>query len=99
MMRRASILTATLALAACTGEVLTNVMPGTPVTVNGNVFTVNDSPRGLTIQNFETGRTPPAVLMANAGLAAEQVTGCPIDTLIKDGMTNTYYATVTCPAS
>ncbi|MBT8412274.1 MAG: hypothetical protein KJP02_10820 [Octadecabacter sp.] len=97
-MRRAAILTTPLALAACTGEALTNVMPGEAVTVNGNAFTVNDGQRGLTIQNFETGRTPPAVLMANAGLAAEQVTGCPINTIIKDGMTNTYYATVTCPS-
>ena len=72
-------------------------MPGEAVTVNGNAFTVNRTAQGVTIQNFETGRTNPAVLIVNAGLAAEQVTGCAVSNIVKDGITNTYYATLDCP--
>lgn len=84
-------------LSACTGEAMTNVMPGEAITVNGNAFTVRETAQGATVQNFETGRTSPAVLIANAGLAAERVTGCGVDTIIKDGITNTYYTTLDCP--
>lgn len=74
-------------------------MPGTAVNVNGLSFTVQNGPRGIIVQNFETGRTSPALIMQSAGLAAEQVTGCPLNTIVKDGITNTYYVTVSCPAS
>lgn len=84
-------------MAGCSGGVLTNVMPGESVTVNGNAFTVRETVEGVTIQNFETGRTNPAVLIVNAGLAAERVTGCTVTNIVKDGITNTYYATTTCP--
>jgi len=87
-----------VALSACSGEMMANVMPGEVVNVGGNTFTVNDTPRGVTIQNFETGRTNPNVLMANAGLAAEQVTGCTVTAITKDGITNTYYASTDCSA-
>ncbi len=97
-MRRTILLLAPLALFACSGEMAANLMPGTPVEVNGHNYTVQDTARGVTVQNFETGRTSPAVLMANAQIAAERVTGCAVDTIVKDGMSNTYYATTTCPA-
>lgn len=77
---------------------MTHVMPGVPVVVNGNAFTVNETSRGVTIQNFETGRTPPSELIADAGLAAERVTGCTVTSITKDGIVNTYYAAITCPA-
>ncbi len=87
------------ALAGCSGAMMASVMPGEVVTIEGTTFTVaNSSARGLTIQNFETGRTPPVILLQRATLAGEQVSGCPIDTIIKDGSTNTYYATLACPA-
>jgi len=86
-----------VALPACSGAMVASAMPGEMVTVNGNTFTVADTANGLTIRNFETGRTPPATLLANAGLAAEQVTGCPVSSIIKDGPTNTYFASTSCP--
>lgn len=85
------------ALPACSGGMVAGVMPGDAVTVNGIPFTVQNRADGLVVQNFETGRTNPAVLMTNAGLAAEQVTGCPLTTIVKDGISNTYYVTVSCP--
>lgn len=88
---------ATFTLSACSGGALTNVMPGEAITVNGNAFSVKQTARGVTIQNFETGRTPPTQLIANAGLAAERVTGCTVTSIEKDGISNTYYAAVTCP--
>ena len=95
-MRRPALL-APLALSACTGGMMAEVMPGETVTVNGLPFTVQDTPRGLVVQNFETGRTNPAVIMAAAGQAAEQVSGCPLNTIVKDGISNTYYVSVSCP--
>lgn len=95
--RSAFILVALTLTGACSGAVVANVMPGEVVTVNGNTFTVNDTARGVTIQNFETGRTNPNVLMDNATLAAEQVTGCTVTAITKDGISNTYYASTTCP--
>ncbi len=97
MTARALILSVSLPLAACSGGMVANLMPGEVATVNGNTFTVKQTERGLTIQNFETGRTSPAALLTNAQVAAEQVTGCTVDTIVKDGITNTYYATTTCP--
>ena len=96
-MIRTSALLATLALSACSGAALTSIMPGESITVNGNAFTVRETSDGVTVQNFETGRTSPAVLIVNAGLAAERVTGCTVTGIVKDGITNTYYATTTCP--
>ncbi|SMX32066.1 hypothetical protein [Octadecabacter ascidiaceicola] len=97
MTLRTLILLATLPLAACSGGMVANMMPGEVTTVNGNTFTVKRTEHGLTIQNFETGRTSPAALLTNAQIAAEQVSGCTVDTIVKDGITNTYYATTTCP--
>ena len=94
---RALILLASLPQAACSGGMVANVMPGDVATVNGNTFTVRQTERGLTIQNFETGRTSPAALLLNTQVAAEQVSGCTVDTIVKDGISNTYYATTTCP--
>ncbi|PVA08083.1 hypothetical protein [Thalassorhabdomicrobium marinisediminis] len=85
-----------LLLAACSGKAVTEFMPGEAVVVNGYPYTVNRTAQGVTVQNFETGRTSPAVLLANAGLAAEQVTGCTVETIVKDGLANTYYATLDC---
>jgi len=96
---RAASLFALLTLTACSGGALTQVMPGDSITVNGNAFTVRRTDDGVTVQNFETGRTNPAVMMANAGLAAERVTGCTVTSIVKDGITNTYYATTTCPTT
>lgn len=90
-------LVATLTLSACSGGMVANIMPGEVVEVNGNTFTVNQTDRGVTIQNFETGRTSPAVMIVNAGQAAEQVTGCTVSSIVKEGSINTYYATVDCP--
>lgn len=87
------------ALSACSGGMVANIMPGEVVTIEGNTFTVNQTAQGVTIQNFETGRTSPAVLQLRAGLAAEQVTGCVVSSIVKDGISNTYYATTTCPAA
>ncbi len=98
MILRALALPALLALSACTGAMMANIMPGEVVEVNGNTFTVNRTARGITIQNFETGRTPPSQLIANAALAAERVTGCTVETITKEATVNTYFASVTCPA-
>lgn len=97
MIKPLLILVLTCSLAGCTGAAVATIMPGETVTIGGNTFTVRDTASGLTIQNFETGRTNPAVLMVNAGLAAQQVTGCTVDSIVKDGISNTYYATTTCP--
>ncbi|MBU2993661.1 fimbrillin family protein [Octadecabacter sp. 1_MG-2023] len=96
-MIRTTALLALCTLSACSGEMVTNVMPGEAITVNGNAFTVIETSRGVTVQNFETGRTNPAVLIVNAGLAAERVTGCTVEDIVKDGITNTYYASMACP--
>ncbi|MCF2903573.1 fimbrillin family protein [Octadecabacter sp. CECT 8868] len=90
-------LLAFLTLSACSGEIVASAMPGEAITVNGNAFTVSQTDRGVTVQNFETGRTNPAVLIVNAGLAAERVTGCTVEDIVKDGITNTYYASMACP--
>ena len=74
-----------------------NMMPGTVVEIGGNTFTVQDTARGVTVQNFETGRTSPDVLITNAGLAAEQVNGCRVNSITKDGLTNIYCAAMSCP--
>lgn len=91
----ASVLTM-VAVSACSGAAVTTFMPGEAITVNGNSFTVRETARGVTVQNFETGRTPPAQLLVNAGLAVEQVTGCAVTSITKDGIANTYYANVSC---
>lgn len=91
-------LPAAFALSGCSGAMVANIMPGDVVTVNGNTFTVNDTPRGVTIQNFETGRTNPDVLMDNASKAAQQASGCPVTAISKDGISNTYYASLDCPS-
>ena len=49
-------------MAACNGASISQMMPGTAVTVDGIPFTVSDSRRGLTVRNFETDATPLAVL-------------------------------------
>lgn len=98
-MRAFGIIGVAATLSACSGGMVANIMPGEVVTIGGNTFTVNNTERGITVQNFETGRTSPAVLMANAQTAAEQVTGCTVDAIVKDGITNTYYATATCPSA
>ena len=72
-------------------------MPGTPVTIEGHVFNVSESTRGLTVRNFETGRTDPALLLTYAGRAAETVSGCLLTNITKEPSVNTYYAAVTCP--
>jgi hypothetical protein len=82
---------------ACSGEMVANMMPGAVVEIGSNTFAVQDTARGVTVQNFEAGRTSPAVLITNAGLAAEQVTGCRVNLITKDGLTNTYYAAMSCP--
>lgn len=86
-----------VSLSACSGGMVADMMPGDAVEVNGNSFTVNRTDRGVTIRNFETGRTSPAVLIVNAGLAAEQVTGCTVSSIVKETSVNTYYATIDCP--
>jgi len=93
---RACALLAVLSLSACSGEMVANVMPGEVITIEGNTFTVNDTPRGVTIQNFETGRTNPNTLQDRAARAAEQVTGCTVTAITKDGISNTYYASTDC---
>lgn len=87
---------ALLALPACSGGMVANMMPGEVVTVGGNTFTVTDTARGVTVRNFETGRTDPSVLLVNAGLAAEQVSGCTVTNITKDAMANTYAAALNC---
>ena len=86
------------ALSACSGAGVSQLMPGTAVTIDGLPFTVTDGPRGLTVRNFETGATPPAVLQAAAMRAAEQVSGCPATSLTQDIGVNTYRVAVACPA-
>lgn len=98
MLRCALPFLALLNVSACTGGLVAQAMPGTAISVNGIPFTVRNTPQGVTIQNFETGRTSPVILLENAGLAAERVTGCTVDSIIKDGIANTYYATTTCPS-
>lgn len=96
MIDRALCLLAFSALGACSGATVAQLMPGEVVTIEGNTFTVNSTARGVTVQNFETGRTPAALLLERAGLAAEQVTGCTVTNIVKDGISNTYYAAVSC---
>ncbi|MEL6959812.1 MAG: hypothetical protein AAGL89_12760 [Pseudomonadota bacterium] len=86
-------------LAGCTGAMVANVMPGQVVTVEGTPFTVRQTDRGLTVQNFETGATRPEVLINRASRAAELATGCTTQTIDKDGIANTYYLTMDCPPS
>lgn len=93
---RALALPLLLALPACTGGMMANVMPGETVEVNGAVFTVQRTAAGATVQNFETGLTQPQVMQQNASLAAERVTGCSVTSSLKDGLTNTYYLTLDC---
>ena len=88
---------AILALSACTGANLAAMMPGTRVTEDGFAFTVTDTPRGLTVRNFETGFSDPARLQAAAARAAERVSGCPVTTITKETGVNTYRAAVACP--
>ena len=81
---------------ACSGAGISQIMPGTAVTVNGIPYTVQNTARGATVRNFQTGRTAPEVLLVNAGLAAEQVTGCSVTSISKDADANTYNAALSC---
>lgn len=86
-----------LALSGCTGGTIAQIMPGTTVTIDGIPFTVSDSQRGLTVRNFETDVTSPAILQAAAARAAEQVSGCRATAITQDTGVNTYHVAVTCP--
>jgi len=98
VIRTAALLFAVFAVSACSGEMVATVMPGQVVSIDGSTFTVNDTPRGVTVQNFETGRTNPNTLQDRAERAVEQVTGCKVTAITKDGLTNTYYASTDCAA-
>ena len=96
-MFRTILLITTFALSACSGSAVTQIIPGDAITVNGNAFTVRETARGITVQNFETGRTSPTQLIFDAGIAVERVTGCTVTSIVKDGLANTYTAAVICP--
>ena len=90
-------ISASATLSACSGAMVAGVMPGETLTVNGLTYTVNQTPRGVTVQNFETGRTPPHILQAGAKTAAERVTGCPATSITQATGVNTYYVATACP--
>jgi len=84
-------------LMGCTGGLIADITPGTRVNVEGIPFTVAQTTRGITVRNFETGRTDPALLLTYAGRAAQMATGCPLTHITKETGVNTYYAAVSCP--
>ncbi len=83
----------------CSGAIIASTTPQTQVTIEGVPFAVAQTSSGLTIRNFETGRTAPALLITYAGRAAETVSGCPLTHITKETGVNTYYATVACPTA
>lgn len=87
------------ALTACTGGTIASFMPGQTITVEGVPFTVTDTAGGVTVRNFETGFTDPALLLSYAAIAARRVTGCPVTNITKDTGVNTYRAALDCPPS
>ncbi len=86
-------------VSACSGEMISDLTPGTQIKINDVPFTVAQTSRGLTVRNFETGATQPDILLTYAGLAAERVAGCPLTNITKETGVNTYYAAVSCPTA
>lgn len=87
------------ALSACTGAMISSVTPGIQIEIEGVPFAVEQTERGLTVRNFETGGTSPALLLTYAGLAAERISGCPLTNITKETGVNTYRAAVFCPTA
>jgi hypothetical protein len=86
------------ALSACTGGLMSAVMPGAEVTVGGDVFSVSIDGDRAVAMNFATGIDNQERLMINAEAAIVQASGCAIAFFEKEPGVNTYRARLECGA-
>ena len=87
---------APLLLAGCTGLVPALFMGGRTVEVGGDVYAVQVRSNEVRLSNYSTGIGNQDRLFANAGLAAVEATGCPLESLTQDPTTNSYTAVMDC---
>lgn len=96
-MRFAAFL-ALAALPGCSGALMSAVMPGTEVTVDGDVFSVSIDGERAVAMNFATGVDNQERLLINAEAAIVQASGCAIAFFEKEPGVNTYRARLDCGA-